>query len=60
MEGKILDVNSVAQKQTGYSKKELLTMEVRDLDARTIEENDREKIWKNIELGKTATLSTHH
>ncbi len=60
MEGKILDVNSVAQKQTGYSKKELLTMEVCDLDARTIEEHDRERIWENIELGEIATLSTHH
>ncbi|BHH85339.1 hypothetical protein LA52FAK_36280 [Desulforhopalus sp. 52FAK] len=60
MEGKILDVNSVAQKQTGFSKKELLSMDVRDLDPRTIEDQDMENIWENIDLGGIATLSTHH
>jgi PAS domain S-box-containing protein len=60
MDGKILDVNSVAQEQTGYSREELLTMTVRDLDYRAIEERDKELIWEKIPIGAITTLSTHH
>jgi PAS domain S-box-containing protein len=60
MDGTLLDCNTSAQKQTGYSREELLALTVSDLDPRSAADKDRENIWDNIGLGEIATLSTRH
>ena len=47
-DGKIIDVNQAAIKNTGYSKKELLNMNVFDIDPDAENRRDRTKYWKKM------------
>ena len=60
MQGRILDVNEAAERQTGYPRRQLLQMQVGDLDPRAVTENDRENIWQTLIPGKTVVLPTRH
>lgn len=59
-EGKIILVNHYAEKYTGYTKQELLSMFVTDIDKQAIARNDAEKIWKQVPKGKQFKLETTH
>ncbi|MDY6776044.1 MAG: PAS domain S-box protein [Halobacteria archaeon] len=58
-EGEILDVNRGAVDYTGYSRDELLSMNVSDFEAGKDEEDLRE-MWSEMEPGETAKLETRH
>ena len=59
-QGQFLEVNKSAELQTGYSKEELLEMNVSDLDPRSLEDDDSGKIWKNLDPGESFVISTTH
>ena len=59
-EGRLLDVNVAARRQTGYTRDELLGMTVADLDPRSSREEDRERIWQKLRVGEMVTLKTRH
>jgi PAS domain S-box-containing protein len=48
LKGNIVDVNHTAVKQTGYSREELLSMSVADLDPDYAEREDNGNFWKNV------------
>ncbi len=45
LNGKLIDVNQAAVKQTGYTKEELLTMNVVDIDLHAVERKDSQRLW---------------
>lgn len=59
--GDIIDVNNAAEKNTGYSKKELTKMTIFDLDPESIKRKDSIKYWKKLKPGDPPlTFETHH
>lgn len=48
--GKILDINKAAEENTGYSREELLGMQIADIDPGARQRKDIEKYWKEISL----------
>jgi PAS domain S-box-containing protein len=48
LDGKILDVNKQGAIQTGYSREELLSMSIPDLDPDYYEREDSGRFWKSI------------
>lgn len=46
--GKIVDVNKAAEKNTGYTRDELLNMNVFDIDPHAQDRNDLENYWKGL------------
>lgn len=56
-EGRLLDVNHVACESLGYTREELLSMNIRDIDQHC--EQDA-RAWQGLERGRTATLETEH
>jgi PAS domain S-box-containing protein len=59
-DGRFLDVNLAAERQTGFSRDELLAMKVSDLDPRSLAEDDRHAIWETIRDGETVSVQTTH
>ncbi len=53
LEGRFVMVNKAACDNTGYSREELLSMTVVDLDPESIERGDRKKLWLTMKLGQT-------
>lgn len=61
LEGRILDVNEAAVKTTGYSRQELLSMNVTDLDLEAHTRDDAGKIWRELTPSSTpVTFEVHH
>lgn len=59
--GNIIDVNQAAEKNTGYSKKELLNMKIFDLDPFAKKRKDHKKYWKKLKPSDpSVTFETHH
>lgn len=48
LDGNVVMVNELSTKYTGYSKDELLSMNVSDIDKESINRNDRELVWKKL------------
>lgn len=46
--GRIIDVNKAAEKNTGYTREELLCMNVCDIDPHAQQRNDLERYWKGL------------
>jgi PAS domain S-box-containing protein len=61
LDGEFIKVNSFASKYTGYSKAELLKMDVADIDKESLSRNDREKIWVQLnQSGEKQIISNHY
>ena len=54
MRGKIFDVNQTACDNLGYSREELLAMEIRDIEVGISLEDTRE-LWERVALGTAET-----
>ena len=60
MEGRIILVNRAACRNTGWSRKELLSMTVGDIDPESVTRKDREKLWKRLDNGEFSVLTATH
>ncbi|OFX27055.1 MAG: hypothetical protein A2033_06315 [Bacteroidetes bacterium GWA2_31_9] len=59
-DGKIIDINQRACESLGYSREELLTMNVSDIDIEVEVKQHKENIWDNITPDKPATFEGMH
>ena len=59
-EGNILEVNQKSIEYTGYSRAELLSMKVGDLDVVTPNLNDQKKVWNLLKTKSNISLETVH
>jgi len=57
--GRILDVNQIACQSLGYSRKELLSMSITDIDPKAIK-NGMHENWEDIFLQNHATFESTH
>ena len=55
--GNILDVNSAAEEQTGYSREDLLNMNMVEDIALEMEEKDQEEVKRKLSRGKTTRFT---
>ncbi len=60
LNGKILSVNELTMQFTGYSKKELLQMNVNDLEISEIPVIDKKEYWKSLPVGNSVIITGHH
>ncbi len=60
LEGNILLANDLACQFTGYSKEELLTMNVAEIDSEIITKKHRKKYWEKLRLGEYTTIEGIH
>jgi PAS domain S-box-containing protein len=60
MEGQILEVNQTACDSLGYTKEELLTMSVADLDAEFISHDHVTNFWSKLAPDQAVTLEGRH
>lgn len=58
-EGKILDVNQETIEYLGYSRDELLSMNILDFEVENTED-DLHELWTGMEPGETAKIETRH
>ncbi|HMA61236.1 MAG TPA: PAS domain S-box protein, partial [bacterium] len=59
--GNIVDINNTAVDKTGYSRKELLNMNVLDIDVDKDEKEAKQKYWDKLAPhDKPTTFETHH
>ncbi len=59
-EGRLLDVNVQACESLGYSRRELLKMNVWDVDAEFVEKEHRKNCWTKLKPGVPVTLEGVH
>lgn len=60
LEGNFILVNSAACRMTGYSKQELLSMNVTSIDPSSITRNDRIRLWNRLHRVNTMTIESTH
>jgi PAS domain S-box-containing protein len=62
LEGKFIMVNKASCEKTGYTKEELLNMEVADIDHESVRRDDRKNIWQKLQKkgGFSRIESTHY
>ena len=60
LDGDILMVNAQASKNSGYSKEELLSMKVWDVDPKAAAREDQNKIWQRLAIGESTTIESIH
>jgi len=58
-EGRIVDVNRRACQSLGYTKEELLSMTIVDIDPEAIGK-EKDKFWISVIEGETAVFESHH
>lgn len=59
--GQIVDVNPAAEKNTGYSREELLNMTVFDIDPDAYDRDDKQQYWKKMQPhDKPITVEVRH
>ncbi len=59
-QGKILEVNLNACRQTGYSREELLSMYVFDIDPDAMNRGDMLKFWQALKPGEVVSVEVRH
>lgn len=59
-DGRIIEVNDTAVRDTGYTREELLAMNVFDIDPTLRAMGDLENIWRSITSNKFETLKANH
>lgn len=59
-EGEILEANKLACTTLGYTEKELLRLNITELDADFVDLEKVKKFWNKLEIGKPHTLETKH
>jgi PAS domain S-box-containing protein len=60
MYGNIIEVNKRACEQLGYTREELLSKNITELDPNFIKNNHRKSIWNSLVPGKPVTFETKH
>lgn len=60
LDGNFILVNKKTEEYTGYSREELLEMNVSDLDPETVSRHDRENIWQNLRHGELQKIRVKH
>jgi len=60
LEGELLDVNQRACDSLGYTREELLSMSVTDIDAVSVNKNYKMGIWKNMQPDSPVTVEGVH
>jgi len=60
LEGRILFVNDMACKTTGYAKEELLNMTVSDIDPESITRKDNISFWPRLRHGESTVFESRH
>jgi two-component system sensor histidine kinase UhpB len=60
LDGQILIVNSLACKYTGYSNKELLSMNVLEIDHAIREKDHRKRYWEKLQFDEYVKIETNH
>jgi PAS domain S-box-containing protein len=60
MDGNIIEVNRRACSGLGYKRKELLSMNVNDLDPNIIKHDHKKSIWSSLVPGNPVTFETKH
>lgn len=60
MKGQFLDVNTMAVKKWGYSKKELLKMHVYDIDPDFMDRHDPDVYWSQLRRQKSVHFEVRH
>jgi PAS domain S-box-containing protein len=58
IKGQIVDANQQAYKSVGYTRKELLSMNIADIDAEATENNKGGLFWPKILAGQSATFES--
>jgi PAS domain S-box-containing protein len=58
LDGRLVFANEVATRDSGYSKEELLGMRVVDLDPKSPQREDRERLWLTLSQGESDSLET--
>ncbi len=59
-EGKILIVNRITEFYTGYTRVELLNMQIADIDPMSVSREDRENIWLQLNQGTFTRIESIH
>lgn len=59
-DGKIVDVNQQACESLGYSREELLSMNVHDVDIEAEKLQHNKKLWNTLPLGQSITIKGVH
>ncbi len=60
IEGQVIDINKKSCESLGYTRKELLTMSVKDIDAEFISQNHVTSFWNKLTPEKPVTLEGVH
>ncbi|MBU1648337.1 MAG: PAS domain S-box protein, partial [Proteobacteria bacterium] len=60
MNGRLIDVNREACEGLGYSREELLTLGICDVDPRFETEEHAKKAWEKLTPGRTLTIESSH
>ena len=60
LNGRLLFVNEMASKNTGYSEDELLKMTVADIDPSSASRDDRKRLWRELDLGESTKIESTH
>jgi PAS domain S-box-containing protein len=60
MEGKLLLVNELACRNTGYTRDELTGMTVSDIDSQSTTRDDRAQLWKKLKPGRSVVIESNH
>ncbi|WP_437185644.1 PAS domain S-box protein [Planctomicrobium sp. SH668] len=59
VDGQLLDVNSSACHNLGYTREELLQLRVSDL-SKDLTLEEKRRLWREMPVGETVTVSAHH
>jgi PAS domain S-box-containing protein len=60
MDGKIIEVNKRSCNELGYTREELLSKNVNDLDPNFVKDNHKKTIWSGLVPGEPLTVVTKH
>ncbi len=60
LDGHIVFVNDAACRSTGYTREELLSMYVSDIDPNAVSRQDAERIWHKMEVGQSTRIRSSH
>ncbi len=60
MEGRIMDVNGRACKSLGYTREELLSMTLAEIDIEVESQQHKERYWDDLEPGRFITIEGTH